>query len=182
MSASEQEQVKIEPQEEQLAVKVEDPAPPAQQQQQLTIPDLPKEVLHRILSMTTEQLSFTSRYRNLKSTALVAKAWRGPSQELLCRDAVFHSVATIQRWLESEACSRYPSERIEIDGRYGQVDAHSAEQVVARATGVRRLRLDFIRGISSRILTTPNLASECLIFTLALLRRQGEKDRRRARR
>lgn len=95
-------EVKVEPNEEQLAVKTEDPAPPAQQQQQqqLTIPDLPKEVLHRILSMTTEQLSFTSRYRNLKSTALVAKAWRGPSQELLCRDAVFHSVATIQRWLE----------------------------------------------------------------------------------
>jgi hypothetical protein len=93
-------EVKVEPQEEQLAVKTEDPAPPAQQQQQLTIPDLPKEVLHRILSMTTEQLSFTSRYRNLKSTALVAKAWRDPSQELLCRDAVFHSVTTIQRWLE----------------------------------------------------------------------------------
>lgn len=93
--------VKAEPQEEQLAaVKTEDPAPPAQQQQQLTIPDLPKEVLHRILSMATEQLSFTSRYRSLKSTALVAQAWRGPSQELLCRDAVFHSVASIQKWLE----------------------------------------------------------------------------------
>lgn len=64
------------------------------------MPELPKEVLLSVLKMSTEALSFSSRYRNLKHAALVAKAWRAPSQEMLCRDAVFHSVVSIERWLE----------------------------------------------------------------------------------
>lgn len=68
---------------------------------QLIMPtDLPKEILLRIIKMTTEGLAYTTRYRNLKRTALVAKAWTGPSQELLCRDAVFHNVRSIEGWLE----------------------------------------------------------------------------------
>jgi hypothetical protein len=55
---------------------------------------------------------------------------------------------------------RYPASRIEIDGRYGQVDAQATEAVLQKAKGTRRLRLDFIRGISSRIFCLPNLLGE----------------------
>lgn len=40
------------------------------------------------------------------------------------------------------------------------MDAASAEQVIEKAVGVKRLQLDFVRGLSSKTLCTPNLAGE----------------------
>lgn len=68
---------------------------------QLTMPaDLPKEILLDILRRATESLAYTTRYRNLKRAALVAKAWREPSQSLICRDVVLHTTRACELWLE----------------------------------------------------------------------------------
>ncbi|KAI5478510.1 developmentally regulated GTP-binding protein 2 [Pseudohyphozyma bogoriensis] len=69
------------------------------------------------------------------------------------------SPTTATKWLQSEGAARYVAERIEIDGRYGQVDAWAAESVIAQARpGLKRLQVDFVRGLSQRAFTVPNLA------------------------
>lgn len=132
-------------------------------QASLYMPVLPGDIMARILRMAIQGLSPASRYRILRAAALVSRSWQLPAQTLLFRDVVIHSQPTANKWIKSPANERFIAERIEIDGRYGQVDYFGAEAVLMKAPlGVKRLRIDFVRGLSSRALCLPNLASEFL--------------------
>ncbi|GAA5952714.1 hypothetical protein JCM21900_000413 [Sporobolomyces salmonicolor] len=125
----------------------------------LTMPsDLPQEVMMRILRISVEGASHLTRYKTLMSASLVARNWRAPAQELLCKHVVIHSQGNANRWLQSEASSRYPVSSLEVDGRYGQVDAHATESMLYKTRELESLRIDFVRGLSSRIFVLPNLA------------------------
>lgn len=130
---------------------------------QITMPELPAEVVLRIARAAIQGLSPSSRYRILRALCLVSRNWVAPTQELLCRDVVIHHVKTANLWMQSPASERFVAERIELDGRYGQVDAYAAESVLFKAKlGVKRIRVDFVRGLSQRAFCLPNLASESL--------------------
>lgn len=125
------------------------------------LPALPAECLERILRASIQGLSPSSRYRILRSACLVCRDWRLPAAALLYRDVVIHSQSTATKWIASPASERFVAERIELDGRYGQVDAYAAESVLIKAKpGLKRLHIDFVRGLSSRAFVLPNLASE----------------------
>lgn len=121
---------------------------------------LPHGVVARILKLSIQGLSTSSRYLALRSAALVCRSWRNPALELLGRDVVIHSQGKATRWLDSPTSLLYPTERLEIDGRFGQVNDVAAEVVIGHTRGCRRLRVDFVRGLSSGVFSSPNLAGE----------------------
>ncbi|KAM0751528.1 hypothetical protein T439DRAFT_324710 [Meredithblackwellia eburnea MCA 4105] len=136
------------------------PAPAPEPTATVPMPELPAEVMQRIFRNLGHGLSASTRYTNLLSACLVKKSWLAPAQEILCRDVVIESQTTATKWLESPASERHVAVSIEIDGRYGQVDAFATESVLYRAKlGIKRLRIDFVRGLSSRAFCLPNLAS-----------------------
>ncbi|KAL8279316.1 hypothetical protein RQP46_008353 [Phenoliferia psychrophenolica] len=137
------------------------PTPPSETKAVVVhpMPSLPAEVLDRILQRSFERLSPSSRYQILRSCSLVCRSWRGPAQTLLHRDVVIHAQTTAKLWTASPASERFVAERIEMDGRWGQVDAFAAEAVLTKAKpGLRRLRIDFVRGLSQRAFSLPNLS------------------------
>ncbi|GAA5945221.1 hypothetical protein JCM10213_001488 [Rhodosporidiobolus nylandii] len=119
---------------------------------------LPKEVLQRIIALAVLGASPLTRYAMLRSASLVAKQWTAPAQQLLCREVFIVNQGMANRWVQSDLTSRLPCARLEIDGRYGAVDANVTEQILGKVRGVERLRIDFVRGLSAKILVLPNLA------------------------
>lgn len=116
---------------------------------------LPHGVLTWLLKFSIQGLSPSSRYLTLRRAALVCLSWRNPALELLGRDIVIRSQGTAIRWLEAPASVLYPTERLEI---VGQVNDIAAEVVIGHTRGCRRLRVDFVRGLSNRVFSSLNLA------------------------
>ncbi|GAA5985626.1 hypothetical protein JCM5350_004115 [Sporobolomyces pararoseus] len=129
--------------------------------------DLPKEVMLRILDKAVEGRGIRTRYDILLSASLVAKNWTSVAQELLCRHVVLKVQAKAKKWLKSPATSRYPIKSLEIDGRYDQITHKVTEDIVFRAHGLEKLRIDFVQRLSAKIFVFQSLSGS--YFPLALI-------------
>ncbi|GAA5959116.1 hypothetical protein JCM3765_006346 [Sporobolomyces pararoseus] len=125
----------------------------------VTMPaDLPKEVMSRILHRAVEGRGIRTRYDILLSASLVAKNWTSVAQELLCRHVVLKVQGKAKCWLKSSATHRYPIKSLEIDGRYDQITHKVTEDILFRAHGLEKLRIDFVQRLSAKIFVFQSLA------------------------
>lgn len=132
-----------------------------------TLASLPAELLLHILDYAAPSALYspqeaTRRYSWLRAVALTARCWRAPAQATLFSSISIIKPSQASRWLASPLLGVYATRELDLAGVHAGegLSGTTAARVLSKAIGVRWLRLQDFKRLSSRLFMLESLSGE----------------------